>query len=48
MGELIQAALYGFIGKLFAVFWLGPAILIFAAYLAYIVIKILRELGKRD
>ena len=48
MGELVQTALYSFVGKLFAVFWLGPTAIIFAAYLVYIVIKNIRELDKWD
>lgn len=48
MGESIQNAICGFAGKYFALTWLAPAALMFAANLVYIAVKVIRELDKRD
>ena len=47
MGSIVEAALYGTVGKLFLLFVIVPAGIIFLGYVIYMIVKILQELRKK-
>ena len=47
MGSIVEAALYGTVGKFFLLFVIVPAGVIFLGYVIYMIAKIIQELRKK-
>ena len=47
MGNIVAAAIHGFVGKFFLYFVIIPAGIIFLGYVIYIVMEVIKEIRKK-
>lgn len=46
MGSIVEAAIYGFVGKFFLFFVIVPTGIIFLGYVIYIIVEVIKETRK--